>query len=347
MTRAVKTPRLSVVIATWNRLQLLGELLDALGQQTLPADDFEVVVVDDGSKVPVAPELAKRKDRFALRVFTQANAGAAAARHAGVLEAKAPIIVITDDDMLVPPEFLSEHLKAHDAGYTLVLGHIDNEPGLDDKPLFERFHAEQLARFVARYSREPTAVRGVMVCTGNVSFRRDDYLKVGGFDRSLDRSEDRELGVRLQKAGARLYFAKDARTINRSDHVDLNLWMTRNFRYGIYDSRIHQKHPDRLDADPWHFLFLVNPASRALLLLSASAPTVGKVLSRAAYSVAEKLDERRQLHPLLGKVAIAGATLSYGLEYFRGVREEAGSLPKTWLDFARHAVAQARRKGQP
>ncbi|MBE2248992.1 MAG: glycosyltransferase [Myxococcus sp.] len=340
----MRTPGLSVVIATWNRLQLLGELLDALNAQTLAPGDFEVVVVDDGSKVPVAPELARRRDRYALKVVTQANAGAAAARDAGVRVAKAPIVVITDDDMLVPPEFLAEHKKAHDAGYTLVLGHIDNEPGLASKPLFERFHAEQLARFVARYSREPTGVRGVMVCTGNVSFRRDDYLRVGGFDRSLDRSEDRELGVRLQKAGARLYFAKDARTINRSDHADLEVWMTRNFRYGVYDSRIHHKHPEVVDADPWHFLFLVNPVSRALLLLSASAPSVGKTLSRAAYTVAEQLDARRELHPALGRAAVAGATLSYGLEYFRGVREEAGSLPRAWLDLARHTVAHVKRK---
>lgn len=340
----MSTPRLSVVIATWNRLQLLGELLDALNRQTLPAADFEVLVVDDGSKVPVAPELAKRHDAFSLRVLTQQNAGAAAARHAGVLEAKGAIVVITDDDMLVPPEFLAEHLKAHDAGYTLVLGHIDNEPGLANKPLFERFHAEQLARFVARYSKEPTGVRGVMVCTGNVSFRRDDYLRVGGFDRSLDRSEDRELGVRLQKAGAKLFFAKDARTINRSDHADLDVWMTRNFRYGIYDSRIHVKHPEVVDADPWHFFFLVNPVSRALLLVSASAPTVGKTLSRAAYAVAERLDGQKTLHPLLGRAAVAGATLSYGLDYFRGVREEAGSLPKAWLDLARHTVAHVKRK---
>jgi len=340
----MSTPRLSVVIATWNRLQLLGELLDALNGSTIPGADFEVVVVDDGSKVPVAPELAKRHDAFALRVLTQANAGAASARHAGVLEAKAPIVVITDDDMLVPAEFLAEHLKAHDAGYTLVLGHIDTEPGITNKPLFERFHAEQLGRFVARYSKEPTGVRGVMVCTGNVSFRRDDYLRVGGFDRSLDRSEDRELGVRLEKAGARLFFAKDARTINRSDHADLDVWMLRNFRYGIYDSRIHHKHPEVVDADPWHFFFLVNPVSRALLLVSASAPSVGKTLSRAAYAVAEQLDARRELHPVLGRAAVAGATLSYGLEYFRGVREEAGSLPKTWRDLARHTAAHLKRK---
>ena len=53
----------SVVISTWNRLELLQGLLDALGRQTLAADRFEVIVVDDGSKVPVAPVLERRAER--------------------------------------------------------------------------------------------------------------------------------------------------------------------------------------------------------------------------------------------------------------------------------------------
>jgi glycosyltransferase involved in cell wall biosynthesis len=329
----------SVVISTYNRLELLQELLDALAKQTLPAERFEVIIVDDGSKVPVAPVLERRHDPYALTVVSQANAGAAAARHAGIVKASGDIVVVTDDDMLVPPNFLERHLAAHDAGYTLVLGHIAYDESLADKALFERFHAEKLALFVQRYTEHPTDVRGVMVCTGNVSFRRADYLAVGGFDRSLDRSEDRELGVRLQKAGAKLYFAKDAVTTNRSDHTDLAVWRKRNFNYGVYDSRIHHKHPDLTDADPWHFIFLVNPVSRGLLMLSAAAPTVGERLSRAAYGIAEVLDKRRDVHPVLERAAIAGATLSYGLDYFRGVRKEAGSLSKTAIDFARHARA--------
>ncbi len=95
--------RVSVVISTFNRLALLEELLDALGRQTLGARHFEVVVVDDGSREPVAPALKTRTDRFALKVLTQANAGAAAARHAGIMQARGEVVVITDDDMLVPP----------------------------------------------------------------------------------------------------------------------------------------------------------------------------------------------------------------------------------------------------
>ena len=329
--------RVSVVISTFNRLPMLQELLDALAAQTLGPDQFEVLVVDDGSLTPAAAELAQRRDPFPLTVITQVNAGAAAARHAGIVKASGEVVVITDDDMLVPSDFLAEHLAAHDAGHTLVLGQIAADQTLGEKPLFERFHAEQLAKFVARYREQPTAVRGVMVCTGNVSFRRADYLAVGGFDKSLSRSEDRELGVRLQKAGAKLYFAQKARTTNRSDHTDLSVWLRRNYNYGVYDSRIHRKHPDRLDADPWHFLFLVNPVSRGLLLAAVASPPVGKLLSQAAYKAAETVDRGRALHPAFERVAIAGATLTYGLEYFRGVREEAGSLRNALKELGRHA----------
>ncbi len=329
--------RVSVIISTFNRLPLLQELLDALGQQTLEPERFEVVVVDDGSREPVAQALEQRKDPFKLTVLSQANAGAAAARHEGIMKATGEVVVITDDDMLVPPEFLVEHVKAHDAGNTVVLGQISADETLGEKPLFERFHAEQLAKFVARYREQPTAVRGVMVCTGNVSFRRADYLAVGGFDKTLSRSEDRELGVRLQKAGGKLYFAENARTRHRSDHTDLSVWMRRNYNYGVFDSRIHHKHPDRLDADPWHFLFLVNPISRGLLLAAVASPPVGKLLSRAAYKAAETVDKVRGVHPAFERVAIAGATLTYGLEYFRGVRDEAGSLSNALKELGSHS----------
>ncbi|MFO0596799.1 MAG: glycosyltransferase [Myxococcaceae bacterium] len=340
----VASPRVSVVISTFNRLPLLQELLDALGRQTYPRTDFEVIIVDDGSKVPVEPALSKRNDPYRLTVITQANAGAAAARDAGIQQARGELVVITDDDMIVPPEFIAEHVKAHDAGHSVVLGQIADDGHLEGKPLFERFHADQLARFVARYREHPTAVRGVMVCTGNVSFRRRAYLEVGGFDRSLDRSEDRELGVRLQKAGEKLYFCASAVTRHRSDHTDLSVWMKRNFNYGVYDSRIHVRHPDRVDTDPWHFWFLVNPVSRAVLMTSVASPRLGATLSKLAYHSAEAFDRARGVVPLAGRVAIAGATLSYGLEYFRGVRTEAGSLRKALGDLGAHTFKRLTKR---
>ncbi|MBI5493962.1 MAG: glycosyltransferase [Deltaproteobacteria bacterium] len=313
--------RLSVVVATYNRPVLITDLLQALATQSLPAEQFEVVVVDDGSTPPVRPALQALALPYALRVLEQANAGAAAARHAGVLAARGEVVVVTDDDMVVPPDFLEEHLRAHENGYSLVLGAIVEDPRTTARqPVFHRMHAEQLARERERAHARWVPARGSAVCTGNVSFRRSDYLRVGGFDRTLARSEDRELGIRLEKAGARVAFARDARTINHNDVDRREVWIQRNFLYGIYDRRIGQRHPDVESADPWHFLFEVNPVSASLILVTVVAPVVGKVLARAALAAAEALDGLGWERP-----ALAGATLSYGLEYFRGVRHEAGS----------------------
>src|SRR5450631_34137 len=74
--------KVSVIMATYNRGPLLVRLLKQIALQTYPMGDLEVVIVDDGSKVPVAPVLEplKKDLPYPLTVITQANAGAAAAR---------------------------------------------------------------------------------------------------------------------------------------------------------------------------------------------------------------------------------------------------------------------------
>ena len=328
------SPELSVVVATYNRENLVRELVADFAKQTLSTDAFEVVIVDDGSKVPVKPSLARHEAAFALRVIEQPNAGAAAARHRGIVEARGEIILIVDDDMRLPPALLEEHLRRHRAGYTVVLGHIRAAPRLDQMPLFERFHAQQLDRQVAAFRRGVPA-RGVHLCTGNVSFRRADYLAVGGFDRNLARSEDRDLGIRLEQAGARFTFAEDAYTVHESDHTDLHVWLRRAYLYGIYDSRIGAKHGDMPSVSPWRFLFLVHPVSRPLLLATTAAPNAGKIAARGLMAVCDWLDDKGW-----EQAALKGTTLVYGIEYFRGMREQAGSL----LGAARGLLAYTRQR---
>lgn len=314
--------KISVVVATYNRLHLLLDLLADLGQQTLQPTEYEVVVVDDGSRVPAAPRLAELRTPYPLVVHTRENAGPGAARHFGVEAASGDIVVFVDDDMSVGPDFLEQHLAAHLRGSTLVQGTIlPPAETSHDLPLFERFHAEQLERFVRDVGAGRQRLRGIHVCTGNVSVRRADYLTHGGFDKELARSEDRELGVRLEKAGARLELAPLARSIHRSDHDSLAGWLARSFEYGIYDLRISRKHRDVTVADPWRFLFLVNPLSKPLVLGAFLSPAAGERLARLAFGVASRVDRGPGR-----RLATAGATLAYGLEYFAGLRTEYGSV---------------------
>ncbi|MEO5731996.1 MAG: glycosyltransferase [Byssovorax sp.] len=315
----------NVVVATYNRGALLMALLRGLARQTLASDQFTVIVVDDGSEPPVRPELEQLDLPYELVIVEQQNQGAATARHHGILQAQSEIIVVIDDDMDVPPDFLAQHLAAHARGATLVLGNIvgESEPQVR-KPIFERMHAALLVAQWEAFRKGRNRPRGANTCTGNVSFRRHEYLAVGGFDLALPRAEDVELGVRLEKAGARVAFADEARTIHRSDVTDLEVWMRRNFLYGGCDLRIARKHPDVASADPWRFFFLINPVSRVLVAATLVAPSVGAHLSRLAIRTSMALDA-------VGaeRVAMAGATVSYGLEYFRGMRHEAGSFGAT------------------
>lgn len=323
---ADQPPRVSVIIATYNRGPLLGHLLDDLAKQDFPS--FEVIVVDDGSKVPAAPLLEGRKDAYTLKAVRQENAGAAAARHRGIQQARGEIIVILDDDMRVEPGFLGAHVRDHERGYTLVLGNIVFDVGRDGGKarVYDKFLRQQHHRIVDAYRDGKRIPRGADVCTGNVSFRRAEYDAVGGFDLTLPRCEDRDLGVRLERAGAKLTFCPDARSAHYSD-VEADLWFDRVFLYGLHDPRIARKHADLEYIDPWAFIFRINPVTRPFVALTVAAPSAGRAIARTAYKVAERIDR-------LGaeRAAIAGVTFSYGLHYFAGVRTQAGSIKGSLAD---------------
>ncbi len=335
--------KVSVVVATYNRAALLHELLEDLAKQTLPVDDFEVVLVDDGSKVPVRPYVEKLTLPYALSLIEQENTGQAKARHAGIQKAVGEIVVIVDDDMAMPVDFLQQHLTAHDAGMDVVMGFIVPPPQQEGAklPLFEKFHADQLVRFAEACERG-VPVKGVHLATGNVSFRRADYLLLGGFDPSLKRSEDRELGVRFEKAGKKLGFNRKAYVVHNSDHASLEGWLKRSLQYGVYDTRISTKHEEKVDVDPWHFLSLVSPISRPVLLFSATAPDTAAKIAAAAMKTASWLYDRGD-----EQLALKGCTFAYGVQYFRGVREENGSLAQTAFDLCRYGLKRARAAVSP
>jgi serine acetyltransferase/GT2 family glycosyltransferase len=322
---------LSVVIATHDRPEAVERLLRLLAAQTLAAEQFEIIVVDDGSAIPVAARLAPYASRIPLTVVTQVNSGAASARHEGILRSRGEIIVVLDDDMIVGADLLEAHLAEHVPGERrVVLGRVLPAPGIS-LPLFERFQSKLLDRQAEDVRAGRRTLQGWNLYTGNLSLRREDYLAVGGFDRALRLSEDAELGIRLEKQGCSYHLSERAVSFHASDHASLAGWMRRSVAYGVADSRIADKHPELIGVDPWRYLFLVHPISRPLLLASALAPGFMRAVVQCA------LWTSRGLAWLgLERAALAGVTLVYGLLYFRGVREHAGTRRNALRGLARH-----------
>ncbi len=328
-------PLVSVVVATYNRLDSLLWLLHDLSNQKPFDGDFDVVVVDDGSARAVAPELDARSYPFAVAVLTQGNGGPAIARHRGIEAACGDLIVIVDDDMVVPETFLAAHVAAHRAGADVVMGHIRGPEDRRGLSLFERFHQRSLDRFVAAHRRGELRLDGGRLCTGNVSFRRDLYVRVGGFDQSLGRLEDRELGIRFEEAGASLVFSEEAWNEHRSDHRDVATWRRRSRLYGELDVVISQRHPTNVDVSPWAFLPQLPKVTWPAGLVAASVPVLGRFGAAVAYSLGEFLDERGR-----GGVALHAASVAYALDYFSGVGHQLGStvaVARSLSDWRRRA----------
>lgn len=194
-------PRLTIQLCTYNRARLLERVLEALFDQTVPDDAYEVVLVDDGSPddTRAVIERVRPLARCAFTVIEQANAGLARARNAGIARATGERIAFIDDDVLPTPVFAAEHLASDERyGDVIVRGAVINAESFDDLPV----PVWTPANYSANY-----------FWTSNVSLRRARLDRAGGrFDESFTEYgwEDIELGMRLRALGTRAVFNRYA-----------------------------------------------------------------------------------------------------------------------------------------
>lgn len=312
--------RASIIVATYNRKEPLARLLGTLWKQTVPREEYEVVVVDDGSIEDMTSVALAFSTRLQVSVSRQANSGVAVARQRGVEQARGSIVIFLDDDMLAAEDFVAQHLAAHEGhDDRVVMGELLPDVTVDEMPLFERYHAYQLSKFAETYARSGTFA-GHDVYTGNLSLSRDLFFRAGGFDPAFH-IEDVELGVRLEQAGAKFVFSRAAATVHASDHTSLEKWLARSVKDGRDWVRLIRKHPQAHSANPWRFLGAANPLCRpffvAAVLAPAATPPLARLIFRGAARAAAMGFDRATLSAM---------TLLYGIQYYGGVRAEAGSL---------------------
>jgi len=199
MSATAKVPAMTVQLCTYNRKALLGRVLDALFHQDLDSDDYEIVLVDDGSTDgSYESVISKLRPTCALHVVRQRNAGLARGRNNGIARARGEIILFMDDDVLATPGLLSAHLRFHRSHpRTICRAGVINVDDFDHLP-------------AARYSWRNYS--GAYFWTTNVSLPLALVKEAGGFDERFREYgwEDLELGFRLRKMGVPSLLARDA-----------------------------------------------------------------------------------------------------------------------------------------
>ncbi len=215
--------KVSVIIPTHNRPDRLADTVAALQRQTLPATDYEILVMDDGSMPPVV--LTGEVENPTCRVIRLENVERSAARNTGASVARGRVLVFLDDDIGVKENFLTAHLQAQtEWPRALIVGAIHLPMEVLETP-FGSF------RQALEQDGLPQ-VRGLVeipnFCTAaNMSIDRELYFELGGFDSTLRSAEDQELALRHSARGGQIAFLLEADTVHYDHSLDIQSYCRR------------------------------------------------------------------------------------------------------------------------
>jgi len=189
-----QNPAISVVIATYNRADLLPETIESILAQTYR--DYELIVVDDGSTDRTREALEPYDSQ--IRYIYQSNRGPSAARNAGVAQASGEWIAIQDSDDLSAPnhlERLQEYARRHpDCGMVFANGRYLSGKEHNRETLIPAEKSQRLAREGVRL--EDLFERSIVRLQAALISKRA-YDSIGGHDESLRICMDLDLSLRL------------------------------------------------------------------------------------------------------------------------------------------------------
>ncbi|MGD1100630.1 MAG: glycosyltransferase family A protein [Terriglobia bacterium] len=184
--------KLSVVMSTYNRRDaLVSRTLPAIFNQDFPPDEYEVIVIVDGSTDGTGTALRQLRPPCALRIIEQPNRGPSAARNTALGMAQSDLVIFIDDDIVCSPDIFRRHVKAHmGQDPVVVYGSISLAPG---KPASILAYANE--SWFQKYNSHLDTQGGLnwpddTFLISNSSLPRSLLLACGGFDENMPAKED-------------------------------------------------------------------------------------------------------------------------------------------------------------
>jgi len=227
-------PIFSIIIPTYGRPKQLRECLDSITGLDYPKDNFEVIVIDDGSKTSLGDIVGAFQKKINVKLFRQDNAGPATARNRGAEESSGKYLAFTDDDCKPSPDWLwrLEDLLNENPGL-LVAGRTVND--LTGNPY--SMASQLIADFLCSYYNKREAR---FLTSNNMALSREQFLKVGGFDITfpLAAAEDREFCDRYLYCGYKTLYAPDV-IVHHAHPLTFRTFFKQHFNYGLGAQKFH------------------------------------------------------------------------------------------------------------
>lgn len=267
--------KFSVIIPTFNRPPLLAKCLTAIFALEFPSEDFEVMVVNDGSSGQT-PDYLASINQPNFRWFSQEHRGPAAARNLAAQKSQADFLAFTDDDCLVPPDWLqrlSEGFSKHPQA-AAVGGYLEAPPQVLAKnwrAQLEAFETHQI--YGAGLGEYVGGFESPAGGTNNIAYRRHVFEKLGGFDETfpVPAGEDADLKLRTVEAGCPIVYLP--LKVTHLDPYSFKSFLRRSVIAGVGSAHFEKKHYGQKDS----FLGLsFQFGRRALKLATAAVFSLGR-----------------------------------------------------------------------
>ena len=261
----------SVIVPSYNSSSTIRSCLSSLLNQSLSKEDYEIIVVDDGSTDNTRSIIME----FPVKYLWQPNSGPAAARNHGAREAKGSIILFTDSDCVPAYDWIEEMVKPFKSADIIA---VKGAYGTYQKSLVARFAQVE---FQERFELLMKAESIDMVDTYSAAFRHDTFRQHGGFDESFPvaNNEDTDLSYKLSLTGNRMVFNPMAVVFHLRHPDTIYKYFRQKFWRGFWRMVVYKRFPGKMVKDTYtpqslkfQIVFLFGALS--LLLLSFLNGTV-------------------------------------------------------------------------
>jgi len=302
----------SIIVPVYNRPNEVNELLKSLAAQT--EQNFEVVLVEDGSTLPCQTICEAYKDQLEVHYFAKPNSGRSLTRNYGMERAQGDYFLFFDSDVIIPADYIQK------VNHYLEDTQADCFGGPD-----KAHHSFSILQKAISYSMTSFfttgGIRGskkslekFVPRTFNMGFSRKVYAKVGGFKDMF--GEDIDLSTRISEASFSVKLFPTAFVYHKR-RVSLSAFYHQVYVFGMARVDLYQLHPESLKIV--HLLPAAFVLGTLFLMLLACFVTPYALWPLAFYVLALFFESLFLFHnPLVSFLAIATSTLQlsgYGLGF--------------------------------
>jgi glycosyltransferase involved in cell wall biosynthesis len=250
--------KVSVIIIVYNQYNSLLKVMRGFSEQTMKMEDFEIIIVDDGSTDETANLnlFAGKYDKLQkVKIYHTPNNGRAHARNVGISKAKGKFVIFCDGDRVPSPNYIEEHYKMHCEGNDIVVGasydyfgknELMDASTIDWNEIHKKSRLPSYYRNITKLydnnGKTSSELAYLSLLIGNSSINKCNLIQVGGFDERFREwgFEHFDLGLRLYRAGCNFSVNHNAKSYHIPHPRETNFYQRMITKNIDFFSSIHK-----------------------------------------------------------------------------------------------------------